>query len=156
MNKVREDNSADSPVRWPEDVKGLSEGDRQRLEGLVILGTLLREVAHADGDFSEAEQKSVKAILSSKGGLKPEETALVFAAASESATARMDIQGFTREINKTPYQERLNVVELLFKVAFADSGLSMVEHEKIRDISKLLWVSHKDFIATKLKVRDAQ
>ena len=82
MDKVREESSSDSPVRWPKDPQGLSADERKRLEELVILGTLLREVAKADGEFSAEEEKSVKAILSSRGGLKPEETALVFAAAA--------------------------------------------------------------------------
>lgn len=154
VDRVREEKLSSTPVRWPRSLKDLPAAKRRHLEELVIFGVLMHEVADADGHFAPEEEKAISTILKKRGDLAPAEVALVIAAARESAEHRMDIQGFTREINKKTYTERIRVVELLFTIALADNDLSIVELEKVRKIAKLLWVSHKDFIAAKLRVRD--
>ncbi len=154
VDRVREERLSPSPVRWPKSLKDLPSAKRRHLEELVIFGVLMHEVADADGHFAPEEEKAIKAILKKRGDLTPAEVALVIAAARESAEHRMDLQGFTREINKKTYTERIRVVELLFEIALADNNLSIIELEKVRKISNLLWVSHKDFIAAKIRVRD--
>ena len=48
--------------------------------------------------------------------------------------------------------ERRHVVELLFAVSAADGHMSVDEIEEIRVIARGLNLTHKDFIAAKLKV----
>ena len=51
--------------------------------------------------------------------------------------------------NQTSDVERIEIVELLWRVAFADGELDSHEDHIIRRISGLLYVSHADFIAAK-------
>ena len=95
------------PVRLPASLSNLEPGKRRHIEEMVILGVLLGSVAHADGDFSREEERETVRILTRRGSISKEEAALVIAAARESKDARPDIQGFTREVAKKPYKERL-------------------------------------------------
>jgi len=96
----------------------------------------------------------IKKILVSRCGYKEEEVPLILASAREAIRSCLDIQGFTREVNqRRGYQERLRILENLFRVAFSDQSLVYQELETIRKIATLFWISHKDFINTKLKIK---
>lgn len=154
LRRAQEDPDKQGPVRLPQKFSKLNPREKKHIEEMVILGVLLSCVAHSDEEISREEEKEIKKILVEKGRVSPEDSLVVIAAARESQDHRPDIQGFTREIAKKPYPERLEVLELLFCVGFADSRLSHIETETIRKISGLLWISHKDFIHTKLKIKN--
>jgi uncharacterized tellurite resistance protein B-like protein len=62
---------------------------------------------------------------------------------------------YTRLINDScSYQDKLNLVNSLWKIAFADNSLDKYEEHLIRKISDLLHVSHSDFIKEKIKVKE--
>lgn len=151
--RAREEHLARRTVHLPSSLAELGVERRHELEELVILGVLLNHVARAEDGISKDEEEHIQEALRAKG-LKAEEAALVIAASHEAAERRPDLQGFTREVNKHPYKERLRVVELLFDVAHADGVLSLVELESVREVAKLFWVEHKDFIAAKLRSRE--
>jgi len=48
-------------------------------------------------------------------------------------------------------EDRVRIVELLWKVAFADAVLDKYEEYFVRKIADLLYVSHKDYIQAKHK-----
>lgn len=150
--RARQEKLTPSPIRLPAAMRDLDPVKRRRMEELVILGALLTRVARVDEKLSEKEESAIARILRAQGA-SPAESALVIAASHEALEGRHDIQGLTREVNRHPYAERIHVIDLLFAVAFAEDGLSMLELECIREISQLFWVSHKDFISSKLRVR---
>jgi uncharacterized tellurite resistance protein B-like protein len=51
------------------------------------------------------------------------------------------------------HEERVQLVENLWEVAFADQHLDRYEDHLIRKIADLLHVRHSDFIRTKLAVK---
>lgn len=125
----------------------------EHLESLILFGVLLDRVAYADRNISEEEAQSIRRILKERSHLEDEEIDLVMAAAREAAESRPDIYSFVRELKDLSYKERTTLVEHLFEVAFADRHLSNIELESVRQIANLLWVSHKDFIEAKLRVK---
>lgn len=154
VSRSESDHLVTRPVRLPASLSNLEPGKRRHIEEMVILGVLLGSVAHADGNFSREEEQATVRILTRRGSISKEEAALVIAAARESKDARPDIQGFTREVAKKPYKERLEVMDLLFLVALSDQNLSHVEMESVRKIAGLLWITHKDFIKSKLRAKE--
>jgi uncharacterized tellurite resistance protein B-like protein len=61
---------------------------------------------------------------------------------------------FTSLINKGFNQEeKIKVIEHLWEVAFADAILDKHEEYMVRRIADLIYVSHKDFISAKLRVK---
>ncbi len=153
--RVRREHIVEKPYRLPASLQDLPADRRRKIEEMVILGVLMQSVAHADEDLTAQEEKAIERVLLKEGSVSKQEAALVTAAAREARESRLDIQGFTREVNKRPYRERVHVVEHLFHIAFADQKLSLVELEKIRKIANLFWLDHKDFINTKIRVAEA-
>ncbi len=152
--RVRREHIVAKPYRLPASLAELAPERRRRIEEMVILGVLMQLVAHADEDLSEQEEKTIRRILLKEGSISSQEAALVIGAAREARESRPEIQGFTREVSKRPYGERVRVVELLFHIAFADKKLSLLELETIRKIARLFWLEHKDFTDAKLRVAD--
>ena len=96
----------------------------------------------------------IKDILTSRCGFSQEDVPLILASSKQAVETSLDIQGFTREVNnKKDYNGRIKVLENLFRVALSDKSLHQDELEMLRKISGLFWISHKDFINTKLKIK---
>lgn len=123
-------------------------------DDIIVFGALMSIIAEADEQFSSEEQKTIEKILVSEIGFQPEDVPLILTSAKEAARKRVDLQELTREINKNrDYDQRLRVLEDLFRVAFSDKFLHFAEDEALRRISALLWISHKDFINTRDRVK---
>ncbi len=153
--RVREEHIVAKPYRLPASMQDLPVARRRKIEEMVILGVLMQLVAHADDDLSAKEEKAIERALLKEGSITPQESAIVIAAAREARESRPDIQGFTREVSRRPYVERIHVIEHLFHIALADDHLSPVELGQIRKIAGLFWISHKDFISAKIRVSEA-
>ncbi len=65
----------------------------------------------------------------------------------------VSLHDFTRMLNDNlNASEKIQVIELLWQVAFADAVLDKYEEYYIRKIADLLYISHKDYIRTKHRV----
>jgi len=51
--------------------------------------------------------------------------------------------------------DKVHIVELMWEVAYADGTLSAHEQHVMRKIAELLYVSHGDYIAAKLRAKSA-
>ena len=76
-------------------------------------------------------------------------------AAEREADAAVSLHGFTKLLNEslTP-PEKLDVLELMWRVALADRHLDKYEEHLVRKVADLLHVSHSEFVRTKLRVQD--
>lgn len=153
VKRASEEHLLSKTIRLPASLSDLPAPRRRALEEMVILGVLMVCVAHADDDFSKAEERQMAKVLTRWGGLDKNLVGLVLAASHEAKQNRPDIQGFTREVAKKPYSERVHVIEHLFRIAYVDGKLHAKEREMVRQIAKLSWVRHKDFIEAKLFVQ---
>ena len=74
--------------------------------------------------------------------------------AESEANQATSLYEFTRLINdEYDYKEKVELIENMWKIAFSDEQLDKYEEHLIRKISDLIYVSHSDFIKTKLNVR---
>ena len=63
----------------------------------------------------------------------------------------IDYFQFSKQINnQCSAQQRIDIVELLWRLAYADGELDPQEEYVIRRVANLLYVTHEDFIAAKL------
>jgi uncharacterized tellurite resistance protein B-like protein len=115
---------------------------------------LLLEVAWADQNISDAELEATREAIQSMFGLTNDQVqALVQQAKSEHDTA-ISMYPFTRSVNDAlSMEEKRQLIELLWRLAGADSNVDVHEEYTIRRIADLLYVSHEDFIAAKLQAR---
>ena len=112
---------------------------------------LLWVVAKSDKKLDLQEKIEIKAVLKEK---YPDlETGLI-SKALEDEEKRIDLYSFTSVLNKRlKYSDKLAVVEDLFRVAAADNDISYEEIEDIRRIADLFYITHKDFIGAKMKIK---
>ena len=144
-----------------ERVLGDAEGDRpaapDRQHGIrLATALLLVEVERADFDENITEREETLRLLREHFELTDEEAALLVEEAGRTADHAGSLQAFTRRLHEAlTYEEKQAIVEMLWKVALADSHLDKHEDHVVRKIADLLYVSHSDLIRIRNRVKDS-
>ncbi|GAB4372643.1 MAG: hypothetical protein Kow0042_16040 [Calditrichia bacterium] len=129
----------------------LSDSENRR----VILATcaLLLEMAQFDGEFSESEQARFLEIMESEYGLSGREAEEIQQAAQRELAQARDLWQFTHRINQqfTPI-EKERVIELVWRMVYADGKLDKHEDYLVHKLARLLNLSHSQLIDAKLRV----
>lgn len=132
-----------------------AQGDGRRSIELAT-AALLVEVVRLSGGIKPAEREVVLRAVRDKFGLRTGEAEELVRLAEDEARESTDHYQFTSLINQRFSQaQKQRVVELMWQVAYADNELSAYEQHVIRKIAELLHVSHRAYIAAKLRARDA-
>ena len=120
----------------------------------IATAALLIEMMRADTDISAEEEEKVTATIRSSFGLTGEETDALIELAGNRVWEATGYFEFTSLMNKGfSYEEKIKVIEHLWEVAYADGILDKYEEYMVRKIADLIYVSHKDFINAKLRVK---
>ena len=115
---------------------------------------LLVEIAFADKDFDEREKESLKESLLKSYAIDIETINEIINDAEKTVNESTSLYEYTRTVNdEFEYPQKLNLLENLWKVAYADETLDKYEEHLLRKISDLIHISHSDYINVKLKVR---
>lgn len=135
--------------------QGDAPGDEQQHTVRLATAALLIEMSRADFEVKPDERDAVIDAVQRIFGLPPEETHELIALAEQEASEAASLYEFTRLIdnNFTPAQKQ-QVVEMLWRVAFADSHKDAHEEHLVRKIAGLLHVAHQDFIRARHKVEE--
>ena len=116
---------------------------------------LLIEIAYADKDFDESEKMSLKNSLMTTYKIDEIEIDELILDASQSVQESTSLYGYTRIVNdEFSYDEKLNLLKNLWKIAYADGNLDKYEEHLLRKISDLIHISHSDYINIKLEIRN--
>jgi uncharacterized tellurite resistance protein B-like protein len=122
----------------------------------LAVAALLVEIAVSDFESAREERQSIVEIVRNQFGLTGQEADALISLAEEEHKASTDYFQFTRLINQHyTAQQKVDLVESLWRVAFADGELHRYEEHVIRRLVDLLHVSHRDFIATKHRIMKA-
>jgi len=106
---------------------------------------LLVEAAQMDAEFGAAERAKIVELVEGRFGLSAAESAALLQAASEKVDQSVEVFGFTREIkNAFSPEERIEMMEMLWEVAYADGVLHDLEANLMRRLAGLLHVSDRD------------
>ena len=132
-----------------------NEGSEDRDHGLrLATATLLVEIVRADYEEDLVEGEAVFVQLREFFSLSQEETALLVQEAEQEADQAVSLQEFTRELHEQlSIGEKHSVIEMLWRVALADSNLDKHEDYLIRKVAGLLYVPHNDLIRIRNRVR---
>jgi uncharacterized tellurite resistance protein B-like protein len=130
------------------------QDDAQRLQ--LATAALLVEVVRGDGAISAAERDALLAAIGGKFGLTPAQSAALIDLAEQETRQANDYYQFTSLINRQFTQpQKLRVIEMMWQVAYADASLSAHEQHVLRKVAELLHVPHGDYIAAKMRAKDA-
>jgi len=118
----------------------------------LAIGALLLEMTHVDGEVSREEREAVETAVLKHFELSQAETKELLEIAEEEHSDSTDYYQFTSLINRnyTPKQ-KISLVELLWRIAYANETLHQYEKHLVRKIADLLHVPHSAFIAAKFR-----
>lgn len=121
----------------------------------LAVAVLLVEMAHADKFFEPLERKLIHDQLRQKFSLSREAAEELIEAAEAARHESFDLHQFTRLINDHfSRDEKLEVMETLWRIVYADGELDKYEDAMARQLTALLRLSPRDVIDLKVKVLD--
>ena len=120
----------------------------------VATALLLIEVARADSAAALTEDATILTSLREFFALDEGAVELLVAEARTEADRAVELQRFTRRLHdQLSDAEKHRVVEMLWRVALADSQLDKHEDHLVRRIAELLYVRHSDLIRIRIRNR---
>ncbi len=123
----------------------------------MATAALLAETMRIDGDITDAEREIATTAIRDKLGLSVEESNELLDLAREHVGKATDYFQFTSLINRHFTQDqKVRVIELMWRIAYADDRIDDHELHLIRRIADLLHVPHHDFIAAKIRALEAK
>ncbi len=124
----------------------------QRHARNLAVAALLVEVLRADYDVSAPERRQVLDSIGRLLELEPAESEALLLSAERQVDGAHDLHQFTSELNRTlSHEDKLHLLEQLWRVAQADESVHHYEEHLIRRVADLLHVSHREFIVAKLR-----
>ena len=132
------------------------EFDEEHLMHLAAAALLL-EVSRADFDIQKEELEEVAKALQKRFVFSHGEVQSLLDLALHEQDSNVSIYPFVKIINEgCSTEEKKLLISDLWRVAYADNKLDKYEEYQIRKIAELLYLTHSDFIQTKLKVLDSE
>ena len=127
--------------------------DKNTIE--LAAAVLMIEIGLADDHIQEEERQVIKNLLTNNFNLDQNEIDALISLAEEEVDHAVSLYEFTQLLNDTlSMSEKVNIIENLWQVAYADSVIDKYEEYYIRKIADLLYISHSNYIKSKLKAAE--
>ena len=124
---------------------GAGEEPRGIDQKQLAAAALLVEAAVMDEEFDERERETIKSLAAGRFGLSAAECERLIAEAEGAVAESHQLYQFTRVVNDSfAPEERVELVEMLWEVVYADGKLHDFEANLLRRLSGLLYVSDRD------------
>lgn len=133
----------------------LSAGEAPRTppDRRLAVAVLLVEAAHRDDTFTIDERTVIGDLLTRKFGLMPEERDQLLSKAEGINANMTQLHPYTRVVfeQMTP-QERIELIEMMWEVAYADGVLDPEEDALIRRLGNLIYITDRDRVMARQRV----
>ena len=122
----------------------------EKLQLAIIV--LFLEMMYIDDKVEPKEQAIILSLIQQNFSLTAEQATSLIALAEQQRKQATDYFQFTSLINKEySLEQKIQLIESLWKIAFVDDVLDMNEEYLVRKIADLLHVSHTAFIMAKIR-----
>ena len=119
----------------------------------LSVAVLLLEAARQDDHFDARERAVIMALLARRFDLSPEECEKLIATAQTHAAELVQLHGHTSAIAAAMSpEERVELIEMLWGVAYADGVLDPEEDLLIRRIAGLVYVDDRERVLARQRV----
>lgn len=133
-----------------------SEGNGAVTPQLAV-AALLSEVLRADYEADPRELAMLRQVLARQFSLEPAELDALIEQAQDQVERAVDHFQYVSLLNERfSYDQRVELIAAMWRLAYADDELAALEEHRIRRLADLLYVTHSDFIRTKLNVQAEQ
>src|SRR5690606_16448524 len=121
----------------------------------LAAAALLVETARMDDSIGPAECRRIETLVRERFGLTEEEAATLRRTAEKESAEAAQWYGFASRLKDSfSYDQRVEMIEMLWEVAYADGKLHDLESSLLRRVGGLLYVSDRDRGAARLRVLD--
>ncbi len=121
----------------------------------VAAAALFFHVTDADGSVSPAERKTLRDVVARAYSLKGSELEKVLEAGEQADNEAVDLYAFTSVLKRELDEERrIDFVELLWEVVFADGSRHELEENVVWRIAELLGVSTRERVLARQRVAE--
>jgi len=122
----------------------------------LAAAALLFEAAMSDYDLGDEERTTIQQLVRQQFDLSDKDANALAALAHERVRESTGLHGFTSLINEHwSEKDRLNLVEQMWRVVYADGRLDDHELHLMRKIQRLLHIPQRDFVGAKLRHKPA-
>ncbi|QDL38367.1 TerB family tellurite resistance protein [Rhodoferax sediminis] len=122
----------------------------------LATAVLLVEVMRVDGNTHAAQQVTIMTALRERFALPDDALAQLVEQARQTAETANDYYRFTSSMNEEFTQaQKIQVVEAMWQVAYADARLDENEISLIGKIADLLYVTQGEYIGAKMRAKEA-
>lgn len=122
----------------------------------LAAAVLLVEVVRFHPSIDDASRAAMAAALRSRFALGDEALARLLETAAGTSRTAYDYQRFTAQLNEHFSQpEKVQWVEAMWQVAYADARLDENEMHTISKVAGLLHVTHGEYIAAKMRAKES-
>ena len=133
--------------------KKIEEENEQFDTVQIAISTLMIQTAVYDGVFDEQEKSEILELIRKYFKFNEDQKLSLFKIAMKVNDDSNDMQQFTRVLNDNlSEEEKLNIIEMLWKVIISDGHIDDYENALIRKISGLLYISDRDVGQIKKKL----
>jgi len=123
----------------------------------LATAALFAEMMRIDGETTPAERAAARDAIVDRLGLSAQEAGELLDAAREAVRTANDYFQFTSLLNRHLTQEqKVAVVERMWRVAYADARLDANELHLMRRIADLLHVPPLDSMAAKMRAKERE
>ncbi|MFC4539511.1 TerB family tellurite resistance protein [Chromohalobacter sarecensis] len=129
------------------------QSERRQVTLELAVAALLCEIMRADYEHDPREREMLRQLLTTRLTIAPDDVDELMALAETEVEQAVDHYEFVSLIrDQYGYEDRVALVAQMWQLAFADGELDALEEHRVRRLADLLYVSHSDFIRTKLEV----
>jgi uncharacterized tellurite resistance protein B-like protein len=138
----------------PGAVPATPAGDEHRLQ--LATAVLLVEVMRADGSFHAGEREAVQAALIEKFALAADEADRLAELAAAAARDATDLFTFTARVDTAfSMEQKVRMIELMWRVAYADGHLADHERHTLWRVADLLHVPQGAYVLARQRAAQA-
>ncbi|EAP89931.1 MAG: hypothetical protein CMH91_00760 [Oceanicaulis sp.] len=123
---------------------GAETAEERSLSPELSTAVLLVEAALSDGIYAEVEEAEIITVLCAGFDLDAARAAELLDEAETLAEAAVDHHRFTHVVKQLPREQRLSILEDLWRVVLADGERDAHEDALIRRLAPLLGLSDRD------------
>lgn len=135
------------------DADSATAGRDDRGDLKVAAAALLVEAARMDATVATAERETIKRLIRERFSLSVEEAEDLVAHAESRAETSVQLFGFTERVkNRFSHEQRVELIEMLWEVVYADGRVHAFESNLIRRVAGLLHVPDQESGAARKRV----
>ena len=119
--------------------------EKEEVKALSSIVSLLVEAASIDGDIGDDEKNKILSILVHQLKLDSLKAKEILEETISVSGEQIEIWSKTNNIrSELDYEERLNILELMWEIVLVDDVLDVFEAQLMRRVSGLLYISDVD------------